>query len=323
MTLRPHRHTIPDDILALSHERDALRKRGKYDRADILKRQIEEAGYVIKDNPHGAHLVILPSIEVNGETYRTSRHLPSYLDSPDSCTFSVNILAHATFEQVQRCIESVLRFAGKHTIEVILVDNASQDELSIWAEALRTREPRLLIARTTRPLGEAEARNIGLKLSRGRCILLLDSSVELTGDIFTPLAATLADESIGITGWHGLHTDDLRHFEESLHTAVAAVDGTCLAFRRALLKSAGLLDERYRFARYMDIDFNFAVRATGARVVVTPGLPLQSHPALQDARLPDSERERLTKRNFYRFLEKWGDRDDLLDEDAHQEDSAP
>jgi hypothetical protein len=33
---------------------------------------------------------------------------------------------------------------------------------------------------------------------------------------------------------------------------------------------------------------------------------------LQDARLSDAERTRLTKRNFYRFLEKWGDRDDLL-----------
>src|SRR5947209_18898569 len=93
MTMQSSHPGIPADILALSHERDELRKRGKYDRADALKRQIEEAGYSIKDNPHGAHLVILPSVEVDGTTYRTARQLPSLLDEPDDCAFSVNILA--------------------------------------------------------------------------------------------------------------------------------------------------------------------------------------------------------------------------------------
>src|ERR671925_235727 len=98
MTIQSSRPGIPADILALSHERDELRKRGKYDRADALKRQIEEAGYGIKDNPHGAHLIILPSIEVDGNVYRTARQLPSLLDEPDTCLFSVNILAQNDFE---------------------------------------------------------------------------------------------------------------------------------------------------------------------------------------------------------------------------------
>ena len=42
MTIRPYRHSIPPEILALSHERDLLRRRGQYERADVLKRQIEE-----------------------------------------------------------------------------------------------------------------------------------------------------------------------------------------------------------------------------------------------------------------------------------------
>ena len=312
MTTKPYRHVIPDEILALSHERDMLRRRGQYDRADALKRQIEEAGYAIKDNPHGAHLIILPSIEVAGQTYRTARQLPSLLNEPDRCTFSVNILAHDSFEQTQRCVESVLRFAGSHDIEVILVDNASQDELSIWAATLQLTEPRVRVLHVTRTMGEAEARNIGLKQSRGRYILLLDSSIELTGDVFTLLEQTLADSSIGITGWHGLHTSDLRHFEESHEVEVEVVDKQCLAFRRSLLKKVGFFDEGYRYPYYMDVDFNFAVRDSGARVVITADLPVTSYPGMQNTRLSDAERTRLTKRNFYRFLEKWGDRDDLL-----------
>ena len=85
-----------------------------------------------------------------------------------------------------------------------------------------------------------------------------------------------------------------------------------MAFGRRLLKRIGLFDERYRFPYYMDIDFNFAARNSGAQAVVAPNLPIRSHPLLQDVHLSDAERTRLTKRNFYRFLEKWGHRDDLL-----------
>jgi GT2 family glycosyltransferase len=314
MTTKPYRHAIPADILALSHERDMLRRRGQYERADALKRQIEEAGYAIKDNPHGAHLIILPSIEVDGNVYRSSRQLPSLLDQPDTYLFSVNILAHNSFEQTQRCLTSVLRFAGNTNIEIVLVDNASQDELSIWAASLQYSEPRLHILRTSRPMGEAEARNIGLKQSQGRYILLLDNSVEVTGDIFTPLAQVLSDEHIGITGLHGLRTDDLRHFVESQQREVEVIDKLCMAFRRNLLKKVGFFDERYRFPYYMDVDFNFAVRNTGGDIVVTPDLPITCYPLLQDEGLSAAEHTRLTKRNFYRFLEKWGDRDDLLSE---------
>jgi GT2 family glycosyltransferase len=312
MTIQPSRPGIPADILALSHERDELRRRGKYDRADALKRQIEEAGYSIKDNPHGAHLIVLPSVEVDGVVYRTALQVPSLLDEEDACEFSVNILANSSFEETKRCLESVLRSVGDRDVEIILVDNRSLDGLNAWFKELQRGDLRLHMLSTSRPLGEAEARNIGLKQSRGRYILLLDSSLELTGDVFTPLAQALADGKAGITGFKGLRTEDLRHFEESSDLEVEAIEGSCMAFGRRLLKRIGLFDERYRFPYYMDIDFNFAARNSGAQAVVAPNLPIRSHPLLQDVHLSDAERTRLTKRNFYRFLEKWGHRDDLL-----------
>jgi GT2 family glycosyltransferase len=314
MTTSPYRPGIPEEILALSHERDLLRRRGQYERADVLKQQIEAAGYVVKDNPHGAHLVILPSIEVDDQHYRTAGVLPSLLDENDTCMFSINILARNTYEQTRRCIESILRFAGDTSLEIVLVDNASEDGLALWTDAFKYREPRLHVLRASRLMGVAEARNVGMKQSRGHYILLLDTCIELTGNIFTPLAETLAKNTLGVTGLHGLHTTDLRHFEESQQTEVEVIDGQCMAFRRQLLKEAGLFDERYRYAHYMDVDFNFALRDQGAQAVVTPDLPVICHPAAQDSRMSEAERTRLAKRNFYRFLDKWGDRDDLLPE---------
>ncbi|GHO86018.1 glycosyltransferase family 2 protein [Dictyobacter formicarum] len=323
MTTRPYRQSIPEEILALSHERDLLRRKGQYDRADILKQQLEDAGYVVKDNPHGAHLVILPHIFVDGTLYRTTRQLPSLLDEADLCTFSVNVLAQNNSEQTRRCIDSVLTHAGNTSLEIILVDNASQDGLDIWAEALHHRDSRVHVLRATRKMGVAEARNIGLQQSRGRYILFLDSNVVLTGDIFTPLAQTLEDPQVGLTGLRGLRTDDLRHFEESEDNEVEVIDARCMAFKRSLLKKAGLLDEGYRYPEYMDVDFCFAIRDLDMSIVRTPDLPLLSHPAPQNGALSEAERMRLKKRNFYRYLSKWGGREDLLLEgfdDEYEED---
>ena len=64
----------------------------------------------------------------------------------------------------------------------------------------------------------------------------------------------------------------------------------------------------------MDVEFNFTVRDLGTTLVVTPNLPILRHTIEPDAKLSDAERARLAKRNFYRFREKWGERDDLLPE---------
>ena len=304
--------SIPSDILALSHERDELRKRGKYDRADALKRQIEEAGYGIKDNPHGAHLIVLPSVDIDGVVYRTARQVPSLLNEVDRYEFSVNILANTNFEEAKRCVESVMRWMGTHEVEILLVHNRSIGELDSWFRELQRHDSRLHLLNTSRPLGVAEARNVGMKQSRGKYILLLDTSVELTGDIFTPIKQILADKSVGITGFRGLSSEDLHHFEVSTNAEVEVIDELCMAFRRTLLKKIGLFDERYRFTYYMAIDFNFGVRNSGDRAVVAPNLPLKTYPPFDDAALSDDERTRLKKRNFYRFLDKWGDREDLL-----------
>src|SRR2546430_3175179 len=208
--------------------------------------------------------------------------------------------------------ESVMRYIGTHEVEIMLVNNRSFEELDTWFNELLRNDSRLHLLDTSRPLGEAEARNVSLKQSRGKYILLLDTNVELIGDVFTPVVQILADKSIGITGFKGLSSIDLHHFEESTDAEVEVIDESCLAFPRKLLKKIGLFDESYRFPYYMAIDFNFAVRDSGFRAVVTPNLPIKSYPPFQDANLSDAERTRLKKRNFYRFLDKWGHRDDLL-----------
>ena len=87
-----------------------------------------------------------------------------------------------------------------------------------------------------------------------------------------------------------------------------------MAFRRADLQRVGLLDEKYRFYRHLDLDFSLRFSDLGQRVIVIPELKaatLQHEHRLWNNTPPD-ERDRKSKRNFYRFLHRWGDRRDLL-----------
>jgi hypothetical protein len=46
--------------------------------------------------------------------------------------------------------------------------------------------------------------------------------------------------------------------------------------------------------------------------VATEALPLRRHEHRGWTSLPDDERDRVSRRNFYRFLDRWGTRRDLL-----------
>ena len=85
-----------------------------------------------------------------------------------------------------------------------------------------------------------------------------------------------------------------------------------MAFRREMLREVGFLDEKFRFYRHLDLDFSFAIRNRGYRSIIDVDLPVKRHDHVDWISTPEEERDRLSKRNFYRFLHKWGERTDLI-----------
>jgi GT2 family glycosyltransferase len=207
----------------------------------------------------------------------------------------------------------VNRFLRKTSAEVIFVDNGFDEACEHVLGDIGEPDERLRTFHADHFLGSAAARNITLKQARGRYVVLVDTSVELTGDIFRRLGKHLSDPTIGVAGRWGVVTDDLRTFREAGSSGdVHAVEGYLMAFRREVLREAGLLDEKYRFYRHLDLDFSFAVRSLGYRAVIDTSLPVKRHEHVDWAATPEEERNRLSKRNFYRFLHKWGERTDLI-----------
>ena len=199
----------------------------------------------------------------------------------------------------------------KADFEAVIVDNSGDERIAAWllgraAERLRT-------MRLEPPIGFASAVNAGLEAAAGRVVVLFDPGVELTGDAVSPLIEALADPSVVVAGPFGLRGDgSLKEFAESQGPEVDAIEGYCMAFRRADALALEGFDTRFRFYRIADIEFSFRLRDRGGRAVALPGLPVEKHEhRLWEATEPD-ERDRLSKRNFYRFLDRWGKRSDLL-----------
>ena len=84
-----------------------------------------------------------------------------------------------------------------------------------------------------------------------------------------------------------------------------------MAFRREVLAAVGGFDEKFRWYRTADIEWSFRVKDAGLRCAVVP-VPVTKHEHRAWAAATEDERASRSKRNFYRFLDRWRDRWDLV-----------
>ncbi len=309
--------SLPSDVEEVLRQRDALRRAKSYAEADEIRSRVLAMGLEVRDSRAGTQAWPVPAWAREEAGISSSRDVDSLLERPAEVDLTISIVARQGCQEIQRCLGSVRRWLGPNAAEIIVVDNGLDDECGHHLDTAAGQDQRLRVFHADHFLGTAAARNVSLRQARGRYVLFLDTSVEVTGDVFSRLRALLDDPTVGVVGRWGVVTSDLRSFEEAATSGdVHAVEGYLMAFRREVLREVGFLDEKYRFYRHLDLDFSFAVRSRGYRAVVDTDLPVARHEHVEWARTPQEERDRLSKRNFYRFLHKWGERRDLLATDA-------
>jgi GT2 family glycosyltransferase len=296
--------SLPDDVRRLLDERAAARADRDWDRADALRDRLADLGWEVQDTAAGptAH----PIVATAGD-----QATPNLLDDAAAVTISVQVAAEDHAEDLRRLLRGLAAHPPPTDWELVVVANEPSFDLEAVLDSTRlAATPSVL--RSEGRLGWADARNLGLRASRGDVTLLLDGSIEPTGDVATPTLAAFDDPSVGLAGGWGLRSRDGRQFEEAPPGEVDAVEAYCMAIRREALRAVGGFDRRYRYYRNADLDLSFAVRDAGWKAVRVAPLPVVRHEHRGWSALPDTERDRLSKRNFYRFLDRWRDRADLL-----------
>jgi len=292
---------LPEEVRRLLDERAAAREERDYARADALRDRIAALGWEVQDA--GGRSMARPIL------VRQPQADP--IEEPANVAASVQLAAEDHPDDLLRFLLGLAKEPPATSWELVVVANAPAEPVAdTLASVVLPVEP--VVLDSSERLGWADARTLGMRHSHGAVTILLDTSLEPTGDFVTPLLAAFDDPLVGIAGGWGVTSGDARQFDEAPPGPVDAVEAYCLAIRREAQRAVGGFDRRFRFYRNADLDLSFAVRDAGWTAVRTDPLPLARHEHRGWTSLPEEERDRLSKRNFYRFLDRWGSRRDLL-----------
>jgi GT2 family glycosyltransferase len=208
-----------------------------------------------------------------------------------------------TRELLRNCIESVYQHTEGISFELICVDDDSPDDSANMVAELF---PQVILLRNQERRLYARNHNVGMKMSRARYAVHLDSDTLLTHNAFAALVGFMdehpdvaacgpkllnGDGSVqhcirGFTGagtfalqalnWHKMFPKSRvmnqyynTDFDYSRAQQVQSIGTSAYIVRRSTWEQVGLFDER--FGQFMvDLSYNFTLNQRGYRVFYTP-----------------------------------------------------
>jgi N-acetylglucosaminyl-diphospho-decaprenol L-rhamnosyltransferase len=244
---------------------------------------------------------------------------------------TVVVVSHDHGRYLEACLRSLDPRRHAPTLEVIVVDNASEDDTRHIVE----RHPECVLVRNAHREGFAANSNKGIRLARGRHILLLNPDTEVEAEALQRLVAFLDENPrVGLCGpqlrfpdgtvqascrrfpnlrWVLVRRTPLRlilpetnatrdhlmaDFDHDQRSRVDWLLGAAIAVRRELLATVGLLDEGF-FLYVEDIDWAFRARQAGFEVWYVPEARVVHH------HQADADRRLLGRHSWWHLKGMW------------------
>ena len=242
------------------------------------------------------------------------------IDTQAKRRLSVVIVNWNTRELLRACLNSMADTLMEPDVEVIVVDNHSEDGS---ADMVAADFPSVVILRQTENLGFSRGNNVGIQQSSGRYVLLLNSDTEVEPGAFEAMCDHMdAHPDVGDVGAKLLNPDGsvqlscrrfpsyrtalfhrysllTRLFPRNKYSAeylmtkaghnqrmeVDWVSGACLMARREAIARVGLLDEAF-FMYAADVDWCYRMKKGGWRVVYVPEARVMHHIGKSSRKMP-------------------------------------
>jgi Glycosyl transferase family 2 len=320
----------PRTIIELAQARATARRTQDWAAADRLRAEIEAAGWKVIDAGTMYDLVrsAAQDLAIGGAVrYGSSTSVPSRLGEAPVGVASVVMVATDWPRDVARALHALREHSPGGTQLVVVANGPSGDQAAAL-EGLAGTDPGARgvvteIVWTSERLGHAAALNAGVRRAAAPIVIILDTSVEPEGDLVSALASALDDPTVAVAGPFGIVSDDLRRFQDAPAgaTEVDAIESYALAFRRGDYVARGPFDEHFVFYRNLDVWWSLVLRDQGEgaapdapprRAIRVAGVPVVRHEHRGWTSLPETDRDRLSKKNFYRVLKRFATRRDLL-----------
>lgn len=311
-----------------------------------LARCVAAARRAIEDHltalPGGAGAVVEPN-PAAPEHHRIRWPLPA---TPPRV--SVLIPTRNRAPLLDACTEGLLRRTAYPNMEILIVDNGSDEEDALSLLTELTTDARVRLLRQDGPFNFAALCNRAATEATGSILLLLNNDVEvLEPDWLTEMVSHALRPGVGTVGAKLLYTDRRiqhagvvlgigsfdggpgigAHFAEgdpetaqgyfrhsALTRSVSANTAACLAVRREAFLAVGGLDELNLAVEYNDVDICLRLSAQGLRHIWTPFVCLLHHErASRGADNTPEAMARSASENRY-MRQRWGS---ILDADPH------
>ncbi|GGF60023.1 glycosyl transferase [Paenibacillus albidus] len=233
---------------------------------------------------------------------------------------SIVIPTYNGLDLLRSCVESI-RACTAESYEIIVVDNGSGDGTDAYCRAEKI--PFISLPGNR---GFPGACNLGLLFASGDELLLLNNDVVVSQGWLTNLKAALySAPNVGIvgpvtnyaSGRQQIKTDyaDLAGFHRAAALANRAnpakwqetkrLVGLCFLFKRELLDTVGLLDERFSPGHYEDDDYCYRARIKGYRLLIAGDCLVHHEGSASFKEVYRAGWHELLERNRRLFMEKW------------------
>jgi len=115
---------------------------------------------------------------------------------------SIIVLAYNHLEETTApCLESILEHTDLNSNELIVVDNASSDGTAAYLSEFQAKHPDVQLCLNDVNKGYAGGNNDGIRLAKGRVLILLNNDTLVGPGWLTPLVDALdSDPSVGMVG---------------------------------------------------------------------------------------------------------------------------
>ena len=241
---------------------------------------------------------------------------------------SVIVVTYNNIKFTRACLESLDKYSQYDPIEIIVVDNASNDGtqafLSEWVTSGKNR--RLILNEDNR--GFAAANNQGLAIANGAYLVMLNNDTYVTpGWVRTLVRHLERDKTIGLISsvtnnignaakiditYDGMNQMQLkssaytrRHIGKACPLKIAAF--FCVMMPRTTFELVGTLDEAFGLGFFEDDDYCRRVEQHGLRIVCAEDVFIHHHLSASFNKLKQRERKKLFEDNKKIYEAKWGE----------------
>lgn len=188
------------------------------------------------------------------------------------------------------CLESLNKLDYKN-FEILLIDNASTDGS---VDDLKYSNLKIKVIKNSENVGFAPANNQGIKLAKGKYVLLLNNDTKVKKDLLDVLVSKMeTDESIGavqpkiflmdkegyldnagsfitkigfLHHW-GFNKADSKEFDNEKE--IFSAKGACMLIRKSVIDNVGLFDKDY-VSYFEESDFCHRIWLSGKKVIYYP-----------------------------------------------------